>query len=325
MKKTCLIIFACFCILYAFFCYNVKRKSVSYSKEPLVSVIIPAYNHENYVEETLLSIINQTYKNIELIIIDDGSSDETFKVIQNVVNRYPNRFIRVDISTQKNAGTTITLNRLKEKIKGDFVYPIASDDVAYSDAIEKEVNFLLIHPDYVLVACDNRFIDDNSNVVHVDFDMNIVRPSEKKVSFSTFAQHLRVKDILSNKGLYSLGLFGDYFQLLRHGNHVPNGFLLRQNAFDKIAFTSKAPLEDYFMMLQLSKMGKFGYIDEVLFSYRRHTKNTASKANAEKMNNMANKTLEYEKYLCFHEPFDREYSFKVNLYKLKCKLKYLIK
>jgi len=321
MKKIGFVVFGCLFLVFLSFCFAFKKNTVSYPEKPLVSVTIAAYNHEKYIEETLLSIINQTYKNIELIIIDDGSSDRTFEIIQNTLKKYPNRFVRTDISTQKNVGTNETSNRLNKKIKGEFSYALASDDVAYPQAIEKQLNFLLNHPDYVLVVGDNRFIDENSNPIKVDFDLNVVT-NPKQLSSETFAQRLNIKDNQFNKGLYNRGLFGDYFTLLG-GNHIPNGYLIRRSAANDIHFTPEAPLEDYYLMLQLSKKGKLGYIDEVLFSYRRHSKNTASKENKDKMKKIFQKTLEYENWLCIHEPFRRDYLFKVNMHKLKCKLKHL--
>ncbi|MDR2407780.1 MAG: glycosyltransferase family 2 protein, partial [Bacteroidales bacterium] len=119
---------------------------------PLVSVIIPAYNHEKYVQETITSIIEQTYKNIELIIINDGSKDATWQRILEMQDVCKARFTRVDFSTQENSGTCITLNRLIEKTHGEYVYLIASDDKAAPEAIEKEYAFLSKNPDYALAV-----------------------------------------------------------------------------------------------------------------------------------------------------------------------------
>ena len=81
----------------------------------LVSVLIPAYNHEQYVQLTIRSIIEQTYQNIELIVIDDGSKDSTWEKISELKSECEKRFRRVDFSTQENSGTCKTLNRLDRK------------------------------------------------------------------------------------------------------------------------------------------------------------------------------------------------------------------
>ena len=74
-------------------------------EKPLVSVIVPAYNHETYVQDTINSIINQTYRNIELIVIDDGSKDSTWAKIQELKERCEKRFARVHFETKENEGT----------------------------------------------------------------------------------------------------------------------------------------------------------------------------------------------------------------------------
>ncbi len=89
---------------------------------PLVSVIIPAYNHENYVQECINSIIEQTYKNIELIIVDDGSKDSTWNKIQEMKAVCEKRFVRVHFETKENEGTCKTLNKLLSLAKGEFIY-----------------------------------------------------------------------------------------------------------------------------------------------------------------------------------------------------------
>ena len=95
----------------------------------LVSVIIPAYNHEKYVQETIKSIINQTYQNIELIVIDDGSKDFTWQKILEMKDECERRFEKVHFETKQNEGTCKTLNKLLSCAQGDFIDLIASDDL----------------------------------------------------------------------------------------------------------------------------------------------------------------------------------------------------
>jgi len=108
---------------------------ISKETNPLVSVIIPCYNHERYVQETILSIINQTYKNIELLIIDDGSSDSSYDKIREMEEQCNRRFIRFETKRQENKGLIETLNSLINMSSGEYVFPIASDDVAFPQTI----------------------------------------------------------------------------------------------------------------------------------------------------------------------------------------------
>lgn len=106
----------------------------------LISVVIPAYNHEKFVDKTIKSIINQSYDTIELIIIDDGSKDETWKIIQSFQEECEKRFKRVVFGTQTNHGTCYMLNKLISLAAGEYIYLIASDDMAKENTLDSVVN-----------------------------------------------------------------------------------------------------------------------------------------------------------------------------------------
>ncbi|MBE6391581.1 MAG: glycosyltransferase family 2 protein [Lentisphaerae bacterium] len=253
-----------------------------------VSVIIPAYNHENYVQDTLKSVIAQTYQNIELIVVDDGSKDSTWQKIQEMRGICEKRFSRVHFETKANEGICKTLNRLLDLANGEYVYPLASDDQVKPHAIEKELNFLKDHPDYALCTGDSEFIDAQGKIAYWDKQRNLIYEDNPSV-YHTFGEYsecnIQYFDFYSND-------FGSYLMLSK-SNHVPNGYLIRKSIFDKFGrFTPEAPLEDWYLMLQISKYAKMKYFDEVLFSYRWHVANTAQ--NIAKMEAMSQKTWKYE-------------------------------
>ena len=257
--------------------------------KPLVSILVAAYNHERYIEETIRSLINQTYQNLELIIIDDGSPDGTYQKMLALKPECEKRFVRVDFSTQQNCGGCETGNRLLKKAKGEFIYSIASDDAAKPQAIEKLVEFMACHDDYVLAVGDDEFIDAHSNVIGWDKNRRCVNIN--KATYKTFGDYLRKAhqdvDFLSDE-------FGRYQTFLK-SNYVPNGYLTRTSAQKKRAPHMVNVLDDWWMHLQLSKQGKYKYFDEVLFSYRIHGDNTFTKT--DKMREMALKTRLYEQKL----------------------------
>ncbi len=258
-----------------------------HSKMPLVSVIIPAYNHENYIQETINSIINQTYQNIELIIIDDGSVDLTWQKMQEMKEECKKRFQRVIFKSKENEGINLTLNKLLNEAQGEYVYFIASDDLAKPNAIEKQVTFLEENSKYSLVVGDNEIIDENGSVCYWDKNRNNVY-SKKEAKFLTFGGFLQHK----KKFKFTSDKFGNY-ETIYPGNYIPNGYLIKKTIFNIIGnFTTEAPLEDYWLMLQVSKYSKMKYIDEVLFSYRWHEVNTIKKTQT--MTLYADKTKEYE-------------------------------
>lgn len=255
---------------------------------PLVSVCIPAYNHEKYITGCLKSVMAQTYKNLELLIIDDGSMDGTKQKIIDLMPQLKKRFVRVVFKSQKNQGTCKTINTLYKSVKRRYIYHIASDDMSKPDAILKQVKFLENNPDYALVVGDNQIIDSDGKVCYWDECCNNVYDLKKSVykSFGDFLQKSR-PDVDFN-----LDSFGKYITLLK-GNYVSNGYLIRRSILKKIGgFTPDAPLEDWWFMLQISKYAKLKYIDEILFSYRWHGANTVK--NITRMEMMANKTFEYE-------------------------------
>ena len=254
---------------------------------PLVSVLIPAYNHQDYVQKTIQSIINQTYQNIELIIIDDGSTDDTWKKILDMKSLCDKRFVHTNFKSQENQGTCKTFNKLINSANGEYIYIIASDDIANKDAIKTECDFLCKNPDYALCVGDNEIIDANSKICYLDKNMNIVHEKEK-AEFMTFGQYLQKEHNFS----FSSEEFGRYDKLYV-SNHIPNGYMIRKSIFEKIGyFTPEAPLEDYWLMLQISKYAKMKYLEKALFYYRLHQNNTIK--NKEKMLKLTNLTKMYE-------------------------------
>lgn len=103
-----------------------------------VSVIIPCYNQGEYIEETINSVLNQTYDNIEIIIIDDGSNDlNTIKILSNIENKY-----QIKVERTKNQGLAMARNNGIRISKGEYILPLDSDDKIHETYIEKAVEIL---------------------------------------------------------------------------------------------------------------------------------------------------------------------------------------
>ena len=258
--------------------------------KPLISVLIPAYNHENYVQETIKSIINQTYQNIELIVIDDGSKDGTWNKINEMKEICENRFSNTILISRQNKGLCETNNELIEKSNGKFIYIIASDDKAEPQAIEKLHAFLSQKPDYALCVGDNAIMDSESKLCYWDKKRNIVY-NKAKAAYKTFGEYLQKTQNLDFHADY----FGTYNTIYPR-NYIPNGYLIRKSIFEKTGLLKKeAPLEDYYLMLQISKFAKMKYLDEILFLYRWHTTNTVTQK--DRIGDYINRTRIYENNL----------------------------
>ncbi len=112
-------------------------------EQPLVSIITPSYNQGQFIEETIKSVIGQTYKNIEYIIVDGGSRDKSVSIIQKYADLYPNQIQWV---SEKDRGQTDAINKGLRRAKGDIVAWLNSDDVYNLEAVEKVVDFFKKNP-----------------------------------------------------------------------------------------------------------------------------------------------------------------------------------
>ena len=129
---------------------------------PLVSILLPCYNAETYLEEALLSILDQSYDNIEILCIDDGSSDQTI----DILNQYARTDSRMRIErNNENQGLIYTLNKGIALANGSLLARMDADDISFPDRVEKQVEFLEEHPDVALISSGYKAINgDGKNI-----------------------------------------------------------------------------------------------------------------------------------------------------------------
>lgn len=125
---------------------------------PLVSIILPAYNCEKYIAAAISSILQQVYDNFELVVINDGSTDNTQAILSSISDQR----LRV-LHNEGNKGLIYSLNRAISESRGEFIARMDADDIATNDRIEKQVHWLLHHPGTAAVATCIRMIDANGN------------------------------------------------------------------------------------------------------------------------------------------------------------------
>ena len=138
---------------------------------PLVSVIIPNYNHAPYLKERIDSVLSQTYKEFEVLILDDCSSDESKEIIESYRN---NKHISNIVFNEKNTGNTfIQWNKGISLAKGKYIWIAESDDVAKPTFLERLVDELEKHPEAAFAFSHSHMIDQDSNVMKHDFNPGV--------------------------------------------------------------------------------------------------------------------------------------------------------
>lgn len=244
-------------------------------EEDLVSVGIPAYNHENYIQETIRSIINQTYKNIELIILDDGSTDKTWEKILELEDECKKRFTNIHFEKQKNIGCTKTNAKLISLATGKYYMIIASDDLAKPNAIEIEYEFLKNNPDYILCAGDNDLIDSSSNVIAMDENRHVATRRSKFI-FYTHVEHSAYDLSRSFQDDYAKRCDWRKVEAITYadlwrGNKIPNVGLYRLDLLKQVDLNNPMyPIDDWAIHIQLLKIGKYKVLPDILGTYRIH-------------------------------------------------------
>ena len=139
-------------------------------KENLVSVIMPTYNCGKFIEETIKSVANQTYKNWELIIVDDCSKDNT----EEIVNRYVERDSRIKYHRlETNQGAAVARTKAMKMARGSYMAFLDSDDLWKNDKLEKQINFMEENS-YNFTCTAYEQIDENNNLLN-----KIIRPKIK--------------------------------------------------------------------------------------------------------------------------------------------------
>lgn len=131
------------------------------SEQGKISILMGIYNCAPTLEEAIDSILNQTYTNWELILCDDCSTDDTFKIAESYQKQYPGKIIL--LKNEKNSRLAYTLNHCLGAATGEFIARMDGDDISVPERFEKQVAFLRSHPDIVLVGTAmQRFSDDES-------------------------------------------------------------------------------------------------------------------------------------------------------------------
>lgn len=269
--------------------------------EALVSIVVITYNSSKYVLETLESAKEQTYKNIELIITDDYSTDDTVDICNKWIEKNKDRFVRTKIITStKNLGISPNCNRGAKESQGEWIKMIAGDDVLENDIIEKYQIYVNKNKDVSILYSNVREYND-------DFKKENLLPI-KKINELTFNQNDSGSD--------------EQFDILLKSNCVwTSTIMIKKSLLKKVNwFNEKYPFfEDRPLLLSILKAGyKIYYLDFFGAKYRRHSesvqlnnKEFLSKFREDKQRYFINECLEY---FTPKEQKKMKYNYKKNLF-----------
>jgi glycosyltransferase involved in cell wall biosynthesis len=223
------------------------------NKQPLVSVIMPAFNAGKFIADAIASITSQTYSNWELIVVDDGSTDNTKQIIRSFSKS--NKKIK-PIFLRKNHGESAAANIGFSKTKGKYIARIDADDIAHPKRLEKQIEFLEKHTDYILVGSQAIIIDENNQVI---------------------GKKIFPKD---HQEIYKQ--YGTIHPILHPSIMVRRSLLPNKN---KLWANLAEPNDDYYTLINLIQYGKFHNLPEKLMSYRMHANNKSLNGVKEKFIN----------------------------------------
>jgi glycosyltransferase involved in cell wall biosynthesis len=142
-----------------------------------ISVVLPAFNAVPFISEAIESVLAQTYRDFELIVVNDGSTDNTLEIAQ----KYAARDARVKVYTQANMGTAPTLNRGIELADGEWVFLMHADDRMRPNRLERQLDFIERHPELAVVSSLVRHIDSENRVIGRDNSKLITAEAVEKV------------------------------------------------------------------------------------------------------------------------------------------------
>lgn len=212
---------------------------------PLVTVIIASYNHAHYIEQTIDSVMQQTYPQIELLVIDDGSKDHSVALLTQLQKKYG-----FDLLIQQNKGLSRTLNEAIARAKGSFIVSFGSDDIMLPNRIATQIAYLKDKPEVGICA---------SNMDIIDAEGKLYPDSKQKHRYDPF-RRLNFEDVF----------------LQRKPGAMAATLMFRKEALDKVGgFDPNIRLEDVYIMLAITHAGYFmDILPDVLSLYRQHATNT---------------------------------------------------
>jgi len=227
--------------------------------QPLVTVVIPSYNHERYVSQAIESVVSQSYRNIEIVVIDDGSKDQSVQIITSLAEKHG-----FTVIARENRGLARTLNEGIGLARGTYISFVASDDYYLPSRVENAVRQLEKSSGKVAcVYCDGHIVDEAGKEIGLFGDRH-PRP-----------------------------LVGSIYDNLLVGNWIPGmGVTFKAEVLKQFKFDERFKIEDHTLFLRMFKDDKHELVfyNDLGFAYRWHGNNISKPG---ELMDIENKLIEY--------------------------------
>ena len=222
---------------------NLKLK-IKKDAKPLVSVVMPVFNAGEFLTEAIESILHQTYKNFEFIIVDDCSTDGSWNVIKSYKKKHPTKIKTIRLKKNLNRGGDSCANLAIKRAKGKYIARMDADDIAVIDRLEKQVKFLEENPDIFLVGSSAHVINAKNIIIGEKLE-----PQNHKDIYKSYAR----------------------FHPVIHPTSMFRRLIDKKKFFYQISYSAN---NDYHTFFKLICTGfKFANLEEKLIYYRIHSGN----------------------------------------------------
>ena len=230
-----------------------------HQSKPWITVVIPMYNHSAYVEQCLDSIRDNQYRPVEIRVMDDGSSDNSYEIAAVWAAKNASADLNIHVMRQANQGVNKTLNTLVKMAEGAYIAVIASDDYLLPGSLQVRLNALLQNPNWMVVFGDGRVISEKNELIHHSCIDEFIKADKYAL--------LHAPSIAAE-------------MILQWG--TPGGsFMARREAYDPDKgvglYDENLLYEDRDFYLRVLSRNQVGFIDTAVTAYRQHGRNSADK------------------------------------------------
>lgn len=220
---------------------------------------MPVYNAAEFLVKAIESVLDQTYRNFEFLIVDDGSTDDSWKIINSFQKKYPKLIKTFRLKKNTNAAGNGAVNVIIPKAKGEFIARMDADDVAHPQRIERQVKFLLNHPEVILAGTQAKVINAEGEVI-----------GEKSYP-------------LTHEKIYKK--YAEIHPIIHPSCMIRRSLLPHKN---KLYEMKCGVNDDYYTFFRLLNYGRFANLPEYLLSYRIHKGNSSLQDLKKKYANISN-------------------------------------